>query len=1045
MYRIRMTEPKIAHRLRLIDTLIYQRRQPLPPFRFHAGDELLIARDVVEDDWPVIEPGACWGKSGQDFTLRTSFLVPDDWQMPIEIIIPFESADEFIHPEALAYIDGIAYQGVNAYHREISLSPCWCDQSMHTLALNGWFGTGGKVVLMGQPVITQIHQPTRDFLITARVALGVVNELGEDDPTRSRLLNALDEALLRLNLNEPFGEDFYRSIDEALEILYQGIAKAGSPLPVNVVAVGHTHLDIAWLWSAEQTRRKAERTFTSVLQLLEQYPKFHFTYSQPQIYRNIAEDRPDLFEQIQSRVVEGRWEVVGGMWVEADCNLIGAESLVRQLLLGRSFFRQNFGEAEAPILWLPDTFGFPWTLPQLIKAAGLKYLMTAKLSWNQYNRLPYDSFWWQGLDGTRVLTHFVTTPDVEGKRHTTYNSDLTPRQIFGTWRNYQQKEMNDELLVAFGWGDGGGGPTRGMLENSKRLANHPGAPRVHLGRADKFFEDLEERTGHQLPVWNDELYLEYHRGTYTSQARVKRANRKAESLLHDAEFLAVWATLATDYKYPHTELTRAWRLLCRNQFHDIICGACIGPVYEESDDDYQVIDEIGEWVRETSLEALSSLLPKGSEFIVINPTSFGGRRTGLLPERINEGVTPTNLATGQPVLSQLVNGGTLIEVPDIDPYGVISLGLDTTSTPQPEDMPSTRLDDGTVILENSALRVEFNLTGDIIRLYDKDFDREVLPSNQRANIFQAFEDRPLKGDAWNVEIFYDDKQWGPEPAYSLSFIELGPLRSGVEIRRRILNSEILQRVYLCRGGRRLDFDTWVDWRERNVMLKVAFPVNILSPEATYDIQWGNIRRPTHRNTSWDWARFETCGHKWVDLSEGNYGVSLINDCKYGHDVQDNMLRITLLRGPTYPDPDADLGEHHFIYSLLPHVGDWRMATVPASYALNDPLIVRRITGEVNGGSLPQSLVFVDTSNVIIETVKQAEDDRGIIIRLFENERSRGPVNLQAGFPLAKAYQCNLLEEKEVPLEVSKNGVNLNFTPYQIMTLRLISELDKPRE
>ena len=367
------------------------------------------------------------------------------------------------------------------------------------------------------------------------------------------------------------------------------------------------------------------------------------------------------------------------------------------------------------------------------------------------------------------------------------------------------------------------------------------------------------------------------------------------------------------------------------------------------------------------------------------------------------------------------------------------------------------------MLENDALRVEFDAAGDITRLFDKIAEREVLPPGQRANVFQAFEDRPLGGDAWNIDIFYDDKRWTAEPAYSLTIIERGPLRAGLEIRRRLLNSEIVQRVYLYRGYRRLDFDTWVDWRERHVLLKVAFPVDILSPLATYDIQWGNVQRPTHRNTSWDWARFETVAHKWVDLSEGDYGVSLLNDCKYGHDVQGNVIRLTLLRGPTYPDPNADQGEHRFTYSLLPHRGDWRAGTVPAAYALNDPLIVRRVNGgepppqdwggprggggDRGGagrtgerGSTSQSLVAVDVPNVIIETVKQAEDGQGVIVRLYENERCRGPATLRVGFPLAGAYRCNLLEENGAPLPIVQNEVRLAVKPYQIMTVRLVPAL-----
>lgn len=1052
MHYIRLTEDRIIRRLELAKTLVYRRRQPLAPLRFRAGDELLIAPDVDDANWPVVEPGNCWNKPGQNFSLRTTFRVPTDWQPPVALLLPIGDAHQFVHPEALAYIDGQVYQGINSRHQELLLPSLWHDGAAHVLALHGWTGTGSEPVMMGQPEIVQIHQPTRDFVAAARVAVGVLRELDKHDPTRARLLNGLDEAFRQLDLWEPVGGGFYESVAAAQQVLDEALATAGPPLDVDIIAVGHAHIDVAWLWTIGQTRRKAARTFSSVLRLMEQFPDFHFLQSQPQLYQFVAEDHPDIFEQIREKIAAGRWEPTGGMWVEADCNIPGSESLVRQFLLGRCFFRKHFGDSETPILWLSDSFGFPWALPQLIKQAGLKYFMTTKLSWNQYNRFPYDSFWWQGLDGTRVLTHFITTPDVEGSRYNTYNGDLSPRLVIGTQRNYQQKEIHNELLTAFGWGDGGGGPTREMLENSQRLADHPGAPHVRLGTAGEFFQNLEAQAGERLPVWNGELYLEYHRGTYTSQARSKRANRKSEFLLHDAEFLAAWAALATDYKYPHAELTRVWELLCLNQFHDILPGCSIGQVYADSARDYEIIHTIGEQVRETALTALARLLPEETAFVAINPTSFpagasrpeafGGRHIGTLPEQLAEGQTLIDLASGEPLVTQPVEDGTLVEVLHIDPYGLVALGSEDTPSPLPAGMLTAHLVNSVAVLENETLRVEFDAAGDITRLFDKTAGREVLLPGQRANVFQAFEDRPLGGDAWDIDIFYDDKQWTAEPARSLTIIEQGPLRVGLEIRRRLLNSEIMQRVYLYRGSRCLDFDTWIDWRERHVLLKVAFPVDVLSPLATYDIQWGNIQRPTHRNTSWDWARFETVAHKWVDLSEGNYGVSLLNDCKYGHDIHDNIIRLTLLRGPTYPDPNADQGEHRFTYSLLPHRGNWRAGTVPAAYALNDPLIVRRVLGE--GGdrrSTRLSLLAVDVPNVVIETVKQAEDGQGLIVRLYENERCRGPVTLRVDFPLVSAYRCNLLEENEATLVVTRDTVHFTMKPYQIMTLRLIPALE----
>jgi len=568
------------------------------------------------------------------------------------------------HVEVMAYIDGHAYQAMDAYHREILLPGCWCDGHQHSLALQGHLEQGPA--LMGQPEIVQISQSTRDFATSARVVLDVIQELEEHDPIRVGLSNTLDEAFRLLDLHEPMGEDFYNSIKGAQQFLDQGLAAAGPPLDVDVVAMGQAHIDVAWLWRAHRTRVKAARTFINVLRLMEQFPEYHFSQTQPLLYEYMEQDYPEIFDAIKQKVAEGRWEPISGMWIEPDCNLSGAEALARQFLLGRAYFREKFGPgADSPVIYLLDAFGLPASLPQLALQAGLKFFTTSKIGCSQYNRLPYDTFRWQGLDGTQILTHLNTIPDADGRACNTI-SDQSARAILGAWRNYQEKELHSELLVYYGWGDGGGGPTRELLENSRRLARHPGVPRVRLGKAIEFFERLEAHA-ERFPVWNGELYLEYHRGVYTSQAQLKRANRKCEFLLHDAEFLATWAFLAIGYPYPQAELTRAWKLLCLNQFHDIIAGGCTAQVNADTLLDYAVIRSIGERVRDTALEALSRRIPKAASFVAVNPTSFGGQHIGLLRERLGEGQTLAPLSSDEPLVVQTVENGTLVAVPDMEP------------------------------------------------------------------------------------------------------------------------------------------------------------------------------------------------------------------------------------------------------------------------------------------------------------------------------------------------------------------------------------------
>ncbi|MFZ5879215.1 MAG: alpha-mannosidase, partial [Chloroflexota bacterium] len=566
-----------------------------------------------------------------------------------------------------------------------------------------------------------------------------------------------------------------------------------------------------------QTRRKSERTFHTVMRLMEQFPDYHFSQSQPQLYQFMKEEQPALFEAIQQKVKEGRWEPMGGMWVEADCNLSGAESLARQFLLGRSFFREHFGrDAETPVLWLPDVFGYAWALPQLIQQAGLKYFMTIKIGWSQYNRLPYDTFLWQGIDGTQILTHFSTVKEVGSPFASTYNSMANVTEALGTWQNFQQKELQNDLLMAYGFGDGGGGPTREMLENIEAMKSFPALPQVKQSSVRQFFESIAPLTADKMmPVWNGELYLEYHRGTYTTQARNKRANRKSEFLLHDAEFISTYASLIANHQYPITNYQQAWQTICLNQFHDIIPGSSIGPVYEESQAQYAELTKNVTQLRDEALEAIAQTLD--GDVLLVNPTSFTQRALVFIP-----GDASAFTRDGGPVPVQPADSGLWVDAGELAPYSVIAL----SQTSKVEGQAEITVDGqpSTVVLENDFIRAEFNEAGDLIRIFDKKAQREVLAEGATANQFQLYEDRPMNFDAWDIDAYYDDRTWLAEPASSIAWIECGPLRQTVEIKRKALHSEIVQRISLSHHSPRLDFDTTVNWMERNTMLKVAFPL-----------------------------------------------------------------------------------------------------------------------------------------------------------------------------------------------------------------------------
>ncbi len=1025
-HQIRFTLEKISLRLKEIEGLVYHQREPLPLFSYRELDRPGLSPAEVEPGdikLQIIPHQSYWAAPRTDFALKTSFRIPSDWNItggPLALYLPIGVSWDFSHPEALVYLDGKRIASCDRHHQEVLLPGEVNNGKDHQLILIGWTGIGGSTVgdmsnrlKMGSPELVQVHLETRAFLATSRVTIGIAKHLNRQDPSYYHLLTSLDDALKLVDLRLPIGEEFYSSIGAAHQLLNAGLDQAGSALDVDLTAIGHAHIDVAWLWTLDQTRQKSRRSFTNVLCLMEKFPTFSFTQSQPQLYDFLKKDDPEIFNEIQNRVKEGRWEPIGGMWVEADCNISSGESLVRQFLLGRSFFNEHFGpEAESPVLWLPDVFGYAWNLPQLIKEAGMEYFFTIKIGWSQYNRLPFDSFWWQGLDGTKVLTHFSTTKNPESAHASTYNSDGSPGQILGTWLNFQNKDdapagRSLPMLMSFGWGDGGGGPTREMIENILELEDFPGAPRVKPGKVIGFFRDLEE-VSENLPIWNGELYLEFHRGTYTTQARVKRANRKMEFALHDAEFLAAAASIyIPGYQYPHLELENAWKLVCLNQFHDILPGSSIAPVYVESLDQYKQVENLANQVCLTALTELEKYF--GSN-LIINPTSFVRDEPVLLDDKY-------------------IQSGSL------PPYSINPLGQ-----ADPEMTVTRKLICKKNLLENDFLKVEFNKNGDITSIYDKIASREILPEGTLANQWIAFEDRPLNWDAWDIDIFYDDKSWLAEPASSIKVLDNDPLRASLLITRKILSSIYTQKISLNHNSPRLDFETEIYWQDRKVLLKTAFPVDVLSPEATYEIQWGNVKRPTHHNTSWDWARFETAAQKWVDLSEGGYGVSLLNDCKYGHDIHGNTIRLTLLRGTTAPDPDADLGVHNFSYSLFPHQGSWDEDTIREAYAINDPLMIWK-----GRGSAPAetehgiSLVQVDQPNLVIETIKAPQDGEGLIIRLYESQRMRGHTILTAGFPIKQAWQTNILEENQKSLDIKGNQVEISFKPYQIITLRVEPE------
>lgn len=1040
------TKEKIGKQLKEIKACIHRERLDILQFKYLASD-CQGAQDPGFDDrtWTDFSIGGLWGGYDKVAWFRACVPIPKGW-LDEKLILRFLVGPRDGYgstAETQLYVNGFPLQGIDIWHEEAWLPPEYAQLDNILIALRAWSGVYRipPQRRFREASLIKIDQPTEQFYYLADTLLKAVEQLDENDVRRAHLLGLLNRAMMSVDFFEPRSPAFYGSVAGAFEGLSEELKtlQTGEIQPC-VNAIGHSHLDMAWLWQSRHTREKARRTFSTMLHLMRQYPEFHYMHSTPQLYQFVKQDDPKLYARVKEKIVSGQWEISGGAWVECDTNITGAESLVRQILFGKRFIRREFG-LDCKVLWMPDTFGFSWVLPQLLKKSGMEYFASSALHWSRFSRFPYDTFRWRGLDGSEVLVTFFTTPGEMMKDHYSYNGLASPYDVSKAWEHYRQKDVNTELLMPFGWGDGGGGPTREMIEAIAAQADIPGMPRVKIGKVESYFERLTERLKEkEIPVWDGELYLECFRGVYTSQAYIKRANRQAETLYHDAEWLCSLAdTLTGNAAFPQSELNAGWEIILHNHFHDILCGTSIHPVFEDCRADYARVEQIGREALESAQESLVNRISTNEESVLIfNPLAWS--RGGLLELPLSETWTGKSLSTGegQVLLSQIVESGEgrklLIETGPVPSLGYRTFPLVRASR---QDADSEEITVTPTLLENRFYRLSLDPQGQITSLFDKHNQREVLAAP--GNVLQVFEDRCIDGEAWEVDIFYQDKMRQVDHLVEAVVEECGPLRGVLRLTWRFAKTTIRQRLTIYRNSARIDFCTELDWHERQVLLKAAFPLNVRATRATYDIQFGSIERPTHWNTSSDMAHYENPAHKWVDLSEGNYGVALLNDCKYGYDVKDNLLRITLHRSPTEPDEIADQGQHEFTYSLLPHSGTWREGNVvQEAYALNDPLMARLVPANPQG-DLPAIYAWaeVDTDHVIVETVKKAEDDQAWIVRLYECKQYRNnAVTMTFGNSIKKAVECNLLEEDETPVGYRGKQLTFPVKPFEVKTFKV---------
>jgi len=1004
---IRFAPERIERFLNELKPMILAADTPIDGFVYkqtgYKSDNVLPA---IDGSFAPFIPNMRWGGQKDTHYWFYKKVTTDTPNMHFSLRTGKETEWSATMPQFVVYLNGKIVESIDNNHTTVLL-PEAGEYEIYLYAYSGMFDD----LLDFLPSLQLVNKDCEALYYDLKVPLDVTAYLEPAQKEYLYILDYLEKAINLVDFRVARSAEFLASVKKALAFLkeefYLGYCGHEEVL---TTCIGHTHIDVAWLWPMAQTREKAVRSFSTVLGLMRQYPEYKFMSSQPQLFKFVKEDAPEVYAEIKERVKEGRFELEGGMWVEADCNLISGESMVRQFLYGKRFFRDEFG-AENHILWLPDVFGYSAAMPQILQKSGIDTFVTSKISWNETNQMPFDTFRWQGIDGTEIFSYFLTAQDkYRGEAPlniTTYNATTDPKQLAGSWDRYQDKLIHNETISTYGYGDGGGGPTKEMIETQRRTAfGIPGCPKSHIDTVGNFLARVKEKAeGHpRLCKWVGELYFELHRGTYTSIAKNKRNNRKSEFLFQNAELAASLSSLLVKSDYPQAAFDTAWESILVNQFHDIIPGSSIKEVYDDSDKDYAVLAKTGTALRTGALSALAGQMNTAGGLLVFNPNSF----------------TNSDLIA--------LDDGRKVLVSDIP-----ALGYKVIPMPAAAD---TQFAAGKV-LENDILRVEFDDCMQISRIFDKRMAREVLRDGEKGNVLQAFEDLPRNWDAWDISDYFAEKMWVIDDVQSAEAFSEGDI-SGFVVKRNFLSSTVTQKIFLAKDSARLSFDTVVDWKEEHILLKALFPVDIFTSKATYDIQFGNVERPTHQNTSWDKARFEVCAHKFADLSEPTYGVALLNDCKYGHDCVGTDLRLSLLRSPTSPNPDADKEIHTFTYALFPHAGDHREGLVSREgYKLNNPMSVLPVSAQTGSLQDSFSMVQCDSDAVTIETVKLAEDGNGIIVRLYEHFGSRVSTSLQFGLPVQKVFLADLMESDLSSVACADNTIQLTIKPFEIVTLRVV--------
>ncbi|MCU1359949.1 MAG: alpha-mannosidase [Ilumatobacteraceae bacterium] len=1014
-----LVEKRIERELwqRVLPTL-HTRSVPLAVEAWHAPGEPVPYRDAVDQLYHPFEIGSSWSRPWGTTWFRCSGVVPDDWlgpQLELVLDLGFRQTGAGFQAEGLVWCEGEPLQGVHPRRTSVPMAQLGPGPfTVHVeAASNPSMPTAFRPTHMGSLATAgdrSLYRLVRadlavrsddvyDLLLDVEVLYEVMLALDLNDPRRPRILRNLQHAFDRLDMDDVPG-----TAAAARASLATVLAVPARHSSMKVIGVGHAHIDSAWLWPIRETVRKCARTFASAVRLMDDRPDYTFVCSQAVQYQWMQQQYPELFERITAKVASGQFVPVGGMWVEADMNLPSGESLIRQLVHGQRWFDQQFG-IRCQEVWIPDVFGYPASLPQIFAAGGCRRFITQKLSWNKQNRFPHNTFWWEGIDGTRVLTHF---PPVD-----TYNAEVTGREMVFSQQNFQDHGWSDWALMPYGYGNGGGGPTREMVDRASRMRDLDGAPRLTLGTSNEFFDHIEAETqdGAPVPVWSGELYFEMHRGTLTSQIKTKMGNRRCERLLREAELW--WATAGAVPAAVADELDALWKDVLLQQFHDILPGSSIAWVHADAEAAHQRV-----------ADRLESLIGDAFDTIAVQGRVAANAGTRDRHEVVAVGGAPP----GDGPVQRLSSGLTAFMI-DVPGSGIASLH----AQPCRDHIVTTEH-----TMANSQLCVQWDLDGNLISIIDVVRGRELLPPGRPVTIELA-PDHPVEYDAWDLESWtrgLGSPVAGAGPN-SVTMLEAGPLFGQLRVVRQFGRSSMAITYTLRAGSARLDIGIDVDWNEDEQLLSLMVPLDVRADEATCDIQFGNVRRPTHASSPWDAAKFEVCAHRFVDVAEPNFGVAILNDGRFGHCLFDGGVRVSLLRAAKYPDPDADHGRHSVTISVLPH-GAGLHDVLREAEALNMPL--RFVAGHDvtdDDAHVPAPLVTIDHPGVDPAAVKRADDgSNDLIVRLHEACGDRASVAVRANTRVTAAARCNALEEPHAGIDVADGFVALTLRPFELVTLRL---------